>query len=128
VFSVGLPPPLAAAAGEALAILERGEAPLAALRTRTRAIKQRLEELGFRVLGGEHPGLAIFIGGVVPLQRMVNALYERGVHVNGVCYPVVPEGQACIRLETSVRHSEDDVARALGAFAQIGPPEPARPR
>jgi glycine C-acetyltransferase len=75
------------------------------------------------VLGGNHPALAISIGGVVPLQKMVNALHERGVHTNGLCYPVVPEGQARLRLDVSVRHSEDDIARALRAFEQLGPRE-----
>jgi len=122
LFSVALPPPVAAAALEVLAILERGEAPLAMLRARTAAVKQGLTATGFRVIGDDHPTLAVFVGGVVPLQRMVNALYERGVHVNGLCYPVVPEGQACIRLETSVRHSEDDISRAIRVFQAVGLP------
>jgi len=128
LFSIGVPPPLAAAALAVIEILARGDAPLATLRARTAAIKQGLTASGFQVLGGDHPTLAVVVGGVVPLQRTVNALYEQAVHANGLCFPVVPEGQACIRLETSARHSEADVARALRVFAQIGPPLPARPR
>jgi len=128
LFSIGLPPPLAAAAGAVIDILARGEAPLAALRTRTQAIKHGLVERGFRVLGDDHPTLAIVVGGVVPLQRMVNALHEQAIHASGLCFPVVPEGQACIRLETAVRHGDADIARALGVFAQLGPPAPAAPK
>jgi glycine C-acetyltransferase len=125
LFSIALPPPLAAAALAVLEIFERGEPPLAALHDRTKSIKQSLETVGFQVLGGEHPTLAIVIGNVVPLQKMVNGLYERRVHVNGLCYPVVPEGQARIRFEVSMRHSDDDIALALRAFEQARPRDAA---
>ena len=120
LFSIALAPPLAAAARAALEILERGEAPLATLRGHIAAIKQGLEARGFQVLGGDHPSLAVFVGGVVALQKMVNSLYERGIHVNGLCYPVVPEGKARIRLEITARHSAQDIGRALNAFELAG--------
>jgi len=119
LFSTPLAAAPAAAATAAIEILERGEPPLAQLHARTRSIKEALEALDYRVLGGEHPSLAIVIGNVVPLQRMVNALYERRVHVTGVCYPVVPEGEARIRLETSLRLSDADVTLAVRAFEQV---------
>jgi glycine C-acetyltransferase len=62
----------------------------------------------------------VVIGGVVALQKLVNSLYERGVHVNGLCYPVVPEGQARVRLEVTARHSEQDIGRAINAFDLAG--------
>jgi glycine C-acetyltransferase len=120
VFSVGLPPPLAAAAAKAVEILEAGQAPIETLWRHTRHVKLGLEQLGFRVLGGEHPTLPVFVGGVVALQKMVNALYERHIHVNGLCYPVVPEGQARIRLEVTASHTDQQLSRLLEAFEQAG--------
>lgn len=120
LFSVALAPPLAAAALTALDLLERGEAPHPELRNNIATVKRELELRGFQVLGGEHPTLVVIIGGVVPLQKMVNSLYERGVHVQGLCYPVVPEGQARIRLEITARHSAADLGRALNAFDLAG--------
>jgi glycine C-acetyltransferase len=120
LFSVALAPPLAAAALTALDLLERGEAPHLELRNNIATVKRELELRGFQVLGGEHPTLAVLIGGVVPLQKMVNSLYERGVHVHGLCYPVVPEGEARIRLEITARHSAADLGRALNAFDLAG--------
>ena len=120
LFSIALPPPVAAAALRALEILERGEAPLQQLQGHVARIKKDLELRGFKLLGGEHPTLGVFVGGVVALQKMVNSLYERGIHVNGLCYPVVPEGQARIRLEVTARHSEQDVGRAINAFDLAG--------
>jgi glycine C-acetyltransferase len=120
LFSTALAPPLAAAARAALDILERGEAPLASLRGHITVVKRELEARGFKLLGGEHPTLAVFIGGVVALQKMVNSLYERGIHVHGLCYPVVPEGEARIRLEITARHSAQDIGRAINALDLAG--------
>ena len=120
LFSIALAPPLAAAALTALDLLERGEAPLPELRTNIATVKRELELRGFQVLGGDHPTLAVIIGGVVPLQKMVNSLYERGIHAHGLCYPVVPEGEARIRLEITARHSAADLGRALNAFDLAG--------
>ena len=120
LFSIALAPPLAAAARAALEILERGEAPLATLRNHIATLKRELEARGFKVLGGDHPTLAVFVGGVVALQKMVNSLYERGIHVHGLCYPVVPEGEARIRLEITARHSAQDIGRAINAFDLAG--------
>jgi glycine C-acetyltransferase len=120
VFSVGLPPPLAAAAAKAIEILEAGQAAIETVWMHTRHVKLGLEQLGFRVLGGEHPTLPVFVGGVVALQKMVNALYERNIHVNGLCYPVVPEGQARIRLEVTASHTDQDLTRLLDAFELAG--------
>src|SRR5205823_11971218 len=71
LFSTSLAPPLAAAARTALELLERGEAPLATLRDRTAVMKKELELRGYKVLGGEHPTLAVHVGGVVALQKLV---------------------------------------------------------
>ena len=118
VFSTALSPPIAAAAHAAVELLERGEAPLETLRSRVDH-EEELELRGYKVLG-EHPSLAVQVGGVVVLQKLVNQLYERGIHVNGLCYPVVPEGQARIRLELSARHSDEDITRAINAFELAG--------
>jgi glycine C-acetyltransferase len=120
LFSIALPPPLAAAARTAIELVERGEAPLAKLRENTAVMKRELELRGFKILGGEHPTLAVSVGGVVALQRLVNSLYERGIHVNGLCYPVVPEGQARIRIEVTARHSAQDLGRAINACELAG--------
>jgi glycine C-acetyltransferase len=120
LFSAALSPPLVAAAHAAVELLERGEAPLATLRSRVAVMRKELEIRGYKILGGDHPSLVVQIGGVVVLQKLVNQLYERGVHVNGLCYPVVPEGQARIRIELSARHTDQDMTRAINAFELAG--------
>ena len=116
MFSATLPPPMAAAAITALQILESGEAPLPHLRDNVRALFDGLLERGFRVLGGHHPLVVIDVGAYETLREMVNHLYDSGIYAHGLCYPVVPEGEARIRLNVSALHSADHIARTLAAF------------
>ncbi|GAA4945434.1 hypothetical protein GCM10023238_09620 [Streptomyces heliomycini] len=56
------------------------------------------------------------IGDASKAGRMAELLLERGVYVIGFSYPVVPQGQARIRVQLSAAHSTEDVDRAVGAF------------
>ncbi len=117
LFSSTLPPPLCGAAMAAVQILESGDAPLPNLRDNIRVLWEGLMERGFRVLGGgEHPLLVVEIGEYDMVREIVNHLYDRGVYVHGLCYPVVPEGQASVRLLVSALHSTDHLQRTLAAF------------
>lgn len=116
MFSAALPPGMAGAALEAVEILESGNAPLPNLREQINKLWHGLLERGFRVLGGHHPLLCIEVGDYVVLQKMVNHLYENGIYVHGLCYPVVPEGEARIRMMVSALHSEEHIERTLVAM------------
>ncbi len=120
MFSATLPPPMAAAAMAAVQILESGEAPLAGLRENTRTLWEGLLDLGFRVLGqGQHPLLIVELGGYEILREAVNVLYARGIYCHGLCYPVVPEGEARLRLMVSALHSAGNIQRTLEAFKSV---------
>jgi glycine C-acetyltransferase len=116
MFSAALPPAMAAIAFRALEILESGEAPLPGLRDNVRALFDGLIERKFRVLGGQHPLLIVEIGPYEILRETVNHLYDRGIYCHGLCYPVVPEGEARIRLMVSALHSEAHIQQTLHAF------------
>jgi glycine C-acetyltransferase len=53
-------------------------------------------------------------------QQFAQRLYELGVLVSGFFYPVVPMGQARVRVQLSAAHSTEQIDRALAAFAQAG--------
>jgi glycine C-acetyltransferase len=51
---------------------------------------------------------------------MAQRLLGHGIYVIGFSYPVVPKGQARIRVQVSAAHSTEDLDRAIGAFATVG--------
>jgi len=117
MFSAALPPAMAAVAMAALQILESGDAPLPHLRDNVRALWTGLMERKFRVLGqGQHPLLIVEVGSYEILRETVNHLYDSGIYCHGLCYPVVPEGEARIRLMVSALHSADHIQQTLKAF------------
>jgi len=120
MFSATLPPAMAAAAMASLQILESGEAPLPGLRDNTQTLWTGLHDLGFRVLGGgQHPLLIVELGGYEILREAVNVLYESGIYCHGLCYPVVPEGEARLRLMVSALHSAGNIQRTIKAFESL---------
>jgi glycine C-acetyltransferase len=129
MFSAALPPGMAGAAMRSLEILESGNAPLPGLRDNINKLWHGLLEREFRVLGGHHPLLAVEVGSFAMLQQMVNLLYEGGIYVHGLCYPVVPENEARIRMMVSSLHSEEHLERTLDAMvaARDGKVLSARP-
>lgn len=120
LFSAALPPPMAGAALYALELLESGKAPLAGLRERTQTLRTALRDAGFRVLGDEHPLLAVEVGPFVKLQQMVNTLYDNGIYVHGLCHPLVPEGASRIRMLVSALHSQAHLDKAIAEFTTAG--------
>ena len=122
MFSSTLSPSMAGAAMAAVTILESGEAPLAGMRDNVQTLWSGLLEMGFRVLGqGQHPMLIVELGGYETLRETVNLLYDGGIYCHGLCYPVVPEGEARIRLMVSALHSSGNIQTTLEAFKRVRP-------
>lgn len=120
MFSATMPPAMTGAAMAALQILESGEAPLAGLRENTQTLWTGLHELGYRVLGGgQHPLLIVELGGYEILREVVNLLYDNGIYCHGLCYPVVPEGEARLRLMVSALHSAGNIQTTIAAFKSV---------
>jgi glycine C-acetyltransferase len=79
-----------------------------------------MTEEGFDLLPGEHPIIPVMIGDAAKAARMADLLLEQGIYVIGFSYPVVPKGQARIRVQLSAAHSEGDIDRAIAAFSTVG--------
>jgi glycine C-acetyltransferase len=79
-----------------------------------------MKEKGFSVSDAEHPITPIMLGDEKKALEMAAALFEKGIYVIGFAYPVVPLGKARIRVQVSAAHTEDDITRAVEAFAEVG--------
>ncbi|KOX20591.1 MULTISPECIES: glycine C-acetyltransferase [unclassified Streptomyces] len=116
LFSNTLAPVIAAASLKVLDLLESAGDLRERLRANTELFRSRMTEEGFDVLPGDHAIAPVMIGDASEAGRMAELLLERGVYVIGFSYPVVPQGQARIRVQLSAAHSTEDVNRAVDAF------------
>jgi len=120
LFSNALPPAVVAAGLAALDIVERADDLRARLAENAAYWRAGLEVLGFRLLPGGHAIVPVMLGDAVLAQRMAAALGERGVHVAGFFFPVVPKGQARIRTQMNAALTREDLDFGLAAFAEAG--------
>ncbi|SDE16517.1 glycine C-acetyltransferase [Streptomyces prasinopilosus] len=116
LFSNTLAPVIAAASLKVLDLLESADDLRVRLGENTALFRRRMTEEGFDILPGDHPIAPVMIGDASRAGRLAELLLERGVYVIGFSYPVVPEGQARIRVQLSAAHSAGDVNRAVDAF------------
>ncbi|MFE4664879.1 glycine C-acetyltransferase [Streptomyces sp. NPDC056716] len=116
LFSNTLAPVIAAASLKILDLLESAGDLRQRLRANTALFRARMTEEGFDLLPGDHPIAPVMIGDAAEAGRMAELLLERGVYVVGFSYPVVPQGQARIRVQLSAAHTPQDVHRAVDAF------------
>jgi glycine C-acetyltransferase len=119
LFSNSLAPVIAAVSIAVLDLLEQQAALRDTLRANTKFFRERIAALGFKVLPGEHPITPVILGDAALAARVADKLLERGVYVIGFSYPVVPMGQARIRVQISAAHSREDLEFALAQFAAV---------
>jgi glycine C-acetyltransferase len=120
LFSNALPPVMTAAALKALDIVIQGEDLRATIRTHAKFFRSNLETLGFRIIPGDHPIIPVMLGEAELATRMAERLLEEGIYVIGFSFPVVPKGQARIRVQMSASHTRENLERALLAFKKVG--------
>ncbi|MFH1920103.1 MAG: glycine C-acetyltransferase [Planctomycetota bacterium] len=119
LFSNTLAPPIVGASMKTLELLSESTELRDKLAANTRLFRQGMTERGFNITPGEHPICPIMLGDAVLAARMADAMLERGVYVVGFSYPVVPMGQARIRVQVSAAHSEDDLRFSMEAFSAV---------
>ncbi len=120
VYSVGLAPPLAAAALAALGLMRAEPWRVAAVQEAARRFRDGARRAGFDV--GASAGLGIVpvvLGGSVRAARVAERLLARGVNAQPIAFPVVPEGAARIRFFLSAEHGPAEVDEALAALAAV---------
>jgi glycine C-acetyltransferase len=120
LFSNTLTPSIVGASLTVLDILESTTELRDKLEENTKYFRQAIVEAGFEIRPGEHPIVPIMVYDAVTAQRLAARLLELGIYVIGFFFPVVPKGQARIRVQISAGHSRLDLELAVGAFKQAG--------
>lgn len=119
LFSNSLAPVITAASLKVLDILETASDLRDRLAENTRVFRSEMTAAGFDILPGEHAIVPVMIGDAAEAARMAELLLERGIYVIGFSYPVVPLGEARIRVQMSAAHSIEDVRVAVAAFKEV---------
>ena len=119
LFSNTMMPALAAAGIKAFELLSASTALRDRLQANTRYFRDAMTAAGFEIRPGEHPIVPIMLHDAVLAKTMAIRLLEQGIYVIGFSYPVVPKGQARIRVQVSAAHTRDHLDRAVTAFAGV---------
>ena len=120
LFSNTLAPAIVGASIAVLDMLESSTTLRDRVHQNTRYFRQAIAEAGFEIKPGEHPIVPIMVYDAVLAQRLAARLLELGIYVVGFFFPVVPRGQARIRVQLSAAHSREQLETAVAAFAQAG--------
>jgi glycine C-acetyltransferase len=90
------------------------------LESNTKYFRKKMTEAGFDIKPGDHPIVPIMLYDAVLAQTMAAKLLEEGIYVIGFFFPVVPKGQARIRVQLSAAHEQHHLDKAIAAFTKIG--------
>jgi len=119
LFSNTLAPAIAAASLAVLDILSESTELRDRLEANTKYFRQGMADRGFDIPQGDHPIVPIMLGEASLATKMASMMLEEGIYVIGFSYPVVPKGQARIRVQISAAHSIENIDLAMNAFAKV---------
>ena len=120
LFSNSLAPTIAGASLSVLRRLSESTELRDRLHANTAYFRASISALGFTIKPGTHPVVPVMLFDAPLAQKFARRLYELGVLVTGFFYPVVPMGQARVRVQLSAAHTREQLDAALAAFAQAG--------
>jgi glycine C-acetyltransferase len=120
LFSNTLAPAIVGASLAVFDTLEGSSDLLDRLERNTTVFRERMTAAGFTIRPGTHPIVPVMLGDAALATRMADRLLAEGIYVIGFSFPVVPKGQARIRVQISAAHTEAHLQRAVDAFVRVG--------
>lgn len=120
LFSNALAPPIVSAGLAALRLVEETPDLRERLWANTHRFRERMTAAGFHLKPGSHPIVPVMIGDARLATALADELLTEGVYVVGFSYPVVPKGEARVRVQLSAMHESDHVDHAVEAFIRVG--------
>ena len=120
LFSNSLAPSIVGSGIKVLEILEKSTSLRDQLEENTKYFRQSMTEAGFDIKDGIHPIVPVMLYDARLAGTMADKLLEEGIYVIGFSFPVVPKGEARIRVQISAAHSKEDLDKAINAFIKVG--------
>jgi glycine C-acetyltransferase len=120
LFSNTLPPPLVAAGIRVFEMLSSTTELRDRLEKNTRYFRSEMSRAGFDIKPGIHPIVPVMLYDAPLSQEFASRLLAEGIYVIGFFYPVVPNGQARIRVQVSAAHEKRHLDRAIESFTKVG--------
>jgi len=120
LFSNTLAPSITGASIAVLKMLSETTELRDKLERNTKYFRQKITEAGFDIKAGEHPIVPIMLYDAVVAQNFAAKLLDEGIYVIGFFFPVVPRGQARIRVQLSAAHDQHHLDKAISAFTKVG--------
>ncbi|MDA8588997.1 glycine C-acetyltransferase [Flavobacteriaceae bacterium] len=120
LFSNTLAPSIVGASLGVLELLNEDDSILKKLKDNTEYFRDKILSLGFEIKPGSHPIVPVMLYDDHLAQKMSAELLKLGIYVIGFFFPVVPKGQARIRVQISAAHSKEDIDKALNSFYKVG--------
>jgi glycine C-acetyltransferase len=120
LFSNSIPPSIAGASVAILDLLSSTTELRDRLMQNAKRFRDGVVQAGFTVKEGSTPIVPVMLGDARLAGELAKGLLDEGIYVVGFSFPVVPKGEARIRVQLSAQHTEAQVDRAVGAFATVG--------
>jgi glycine C-acetyltransferase len=120
LFSNTLAPSITGASIAVFDLLSQTTTLRDTLEDNTQYFREKITAAGFDIKPGTHPIVPIMLYDAVVSQKMAEKLLEKGIYVIGFYYPVVPKGQARIRVQISAAHTKAHLDHAIAAFIEVG--------
>lgn len=120
LFSNTLAPAIAGASIAVFDLLSETTELRDRLEANTRFFREGIRQAGFAIKEGSHPIVPIMLQEAPLAQKMAERLLEKGIYVIGFYYPVVPKGEARIRVQLSAAHERQHLEKAIAAFTEVG--------
>ncbi len=120
LFSNSLAPSIVCASIQAIDMVQNSERLRFNLYKNTQYFRKEIQKIGFNIKEGTHPIIPIMIGNANLAKKFANNMFKKGIYVVSFSFPVVPKGEARIRVQLSAAHTRDQLKNALNIFKQEG--------
>lgn len=120
LFSNSLAPAIVSASLKVLEMLASGAQLRDRLWANARLFRENMAAAGFTLAGADHAIIPVMLGDARIAQNFARELQKEGIYVSGFFWPVVPKGQARIRVQISAAHTPEQIERAVTAFIRTG--------